>query len=277
MTRMTRIAVWGASGFAGARLCDAAPAHDLEVRRLTRAELDFESGEARMREALAGVEVAYHCAGKLDETDPGSYAAATARFARACAAAGVRRLVYLSTLAVYGPRRAGEIRTDTPLTGADAYAASRIEAEVAVHAALTGTATLASIVRVPMLVGEGMPGTALRRFFGALRLGVFPHPGPEDATLPCLGIRRLAALLLRLPRDGNATLQFSDNLRWTELADRYGELKGRRIARIRLPALPGPLAAFSSTARYADDSSRVVGGGEGLPSTWPDIEALIRP
>lgn len=274
---MNRIAVWGANGFAGSQLCEAAPAHGLEVRRLNRAELDFGAGEPRMREALAGVDVAFHCAGKLDETDPPPYAAATARFARACAAAGVRRLVYLSTLAVYGPRRSGEIRTDTPLVGTDAYAASRIEAEVAIHAALTGTQTRASIVRVPMLVGSGMPGTALAKFFRALRLGVFPHPGPEHATLPCLGIHRLAALLMRLPDAGDVTLQFSDHPRWTELADRYGELKGRRIARLRVPNLPEPFAAFSSTARYQDDSARIGAALEDLPSTWVDIDALIRP
>jgi len=274
---VTRMAVWGANGFAGGRLCEAASTRALELRPLTRAALDFTASEERMREALGGMEVAFHCAGKLQEPDPSGYAAATARFARACAGAGLRRLVYLSTLAVYGPRRSGEIGTDTPLIGTDAYAAIRIEAEVAIHAALAGTGTMATIVRVPMLVGQGMPGTALARFFRVLSSGVFPHPGPEDAALPCLGIHRLAALLLRLPDEGNATLQFSDHLRWTELAARYGAMRGRRIARIRVPNLPGSFAALSCTARYVDDAARITGGGGDLPSTWTDIDALIRP
>lgn len=274
---MTRAAVWGSSGFAGARLCQAAEAQGWTVRRLARAELDFQASETQMAAALEGIEVAYHCAGKIAEPDSTGYSGAAGRFARACVAAGVRRLVYLSTLAVYGPRRSGGIGTDAPLIGADAYAASRIEAEVGIAAALSGSATSWSIVRVPMLVGRGMRGTALDRFFGALRLGLFPHPGPEEATLACLGVQRLAGILLRLPDEGNATLQFADHLRWSELAQRYGELRGRRILRIPLPGLPGTFAAFSSTARYTDDTARLFGEKADLPSTWTDVEALIRP
>jgi hypothetical protein len=111
-----------------------------------------------------------------------------------------------------------------------------------------------------------MPGTVLERFFKVLRLGVFPHPGPGEATIACLGVQRLAAILLRLPDAGNATWQFSDHLRWVELAQRRG-----RVIRIRLPNLPGRFAVFSSTARYADDS------GAGLPSTWQDVDELLRP
>ncbi len=263
---MTRIAVWGANGFAGARLTRAAEEQGWTVRRLGRAELDFNASEQKMAAALSGIEIAFHCAGKVAEPDAAGYAAAAARFARACAAARVRRLVYLGTVAVYGPRHSGFVGTDTPLLGSGAYAESRIEAELAIQAALSGTRTAWSIVRVPMLVGRGMPGTVLERFFRVLRLGLFPHPGPEEATLPCLGMDRLAAILLRLPDQGNATWQFADNLRWTEIAQRRG-----RVIRIRLPSLPGRFAVFSSTARYADDA------GAGLPSTWRDIDELLKP
>jgi nucleoside-diphosphate-sugar epimerase len=280
---VTRAAVWGAGGFAGARLAEAAAAQGWSVRRLQRGAgdealaLDSGASEAGMAAALEGAEIAFHCAGRIAETDPAGHAGAAGRFARACASAGVRRLVYLSTVAVYGPRRSGEIGTDAPLVATDTYAASRIEAEVAIAAALAGEATAWSIVRVPMLVGPGMPGSALLRFFAVLRTGVFPHPGPEDATLPCLGVRRLAAILLRLPGEGNATLQFADNLRWTGIARRFGELRRRRILRVPLPALPGRLGVLASTARYADDCARLHAGSAGLPSTWEDIDALLRP
>jgi nucleoside-diphosphate-sugar epimerase len=230
-----------------------------------------------MTAALKGIDIAFHCAGKAGDSGSRGHAAATGRFARACAAARVRRLVYLSTVAVYGSRWSGEIGTDTPLIGASPYAASRIDAEVAVAAALTGTETRWSIVRVPMLVGPGMPGTVLSRFFRVLRLGVFPHPGPEDATLACLGVHRLGATLLRLPDEGNATLQFADHLRWTELARRYATLRDRPVLRFRLPNPGGRFAVLASTVRYADDAGRLRGGSDGLPATQEDLDVLIRP
>jgi nucleoside-diphosphate-sugar epimerase len=254
---VTRIAVWGASGFAGSHLCGAAEAQGWQVRRLGRTGID-----------LTGVQVAFHCAGKVAEPDAAGYVAAATEFARACAAARVRRLVYLGTVAVYGARVRGIIGKDAPLLGSGAYAESRIEAELAIQAALSGTDTAWSIVRVPMLVGPGMQSKALARFFGALRFGIFPHPGPEDAALACVGVRRFAQLMLRLPDEGNATWQFADHLRWAELARR------KRAVRIRLPRLPGRFRVLSSTVRYADDSVRLAGD---FSSTWDDVELLIRP
>lgn len=284
---MTLAAVWGASGFAGAALCRELEAAGWSVRRLQRRPatsatvLDFASSESAMREALRAVGIAYHCAGKIGDDELSGYADAAERFARACVTAGVRRVVHLSTVAVYGVALRGEFGRDSPLAGSGAYALSRIEAERRVLAAVSGSATQALVVRVPMIVGPGMPGSALRRFFGVIRWGVFPHPGPAEATLACLGVRRLAVLLLALGHLESVAhgpiVQFADHLPWTKLARRYGEARGRRILRIPLPALGGKLAVFASTARYADDSDAFIPIGINPPSTWDDLDDLIRP
>lgn len=266
---MTRVAVWGASGFIGSALCAEAEARDWTVQRLPR-----EGADAA---ALAGVDVAYHCAGKADEDDPGAYVAATERFARACAAAGVKRLVYLGTVAVYGVRTSGDIGTDAPLEGTGAYADSRIRAERALQAALAGGATRLCIVRVPTILGRGMRGTVLARFARAVGWGLFVHPGPAEATLACLGVRRLAQILVRLGDMPSppALAQFSDPLRWTKIAERVGALRGRRIPRIRIPSLGGKLAVLASTARYQDDSLALFGPQSGLPATADDLDAAL--
>lgn len=274
---MTVAAVWGAGGFAGARLCASAAAAGWTVRALSRTDLDVAASLDRMTEALRGADIAFHCAGKAGDGGITGYEDAAGRFARAGALAGLRRVVYLSTVAVYGPRQSGEIGTDAPLVGRDPYARSRIDAEVALTAALAGTATRWSIVRLPMLVGRGMPGQALASFAAILRWGFFPHPGPEDATLACLGVRRLAGLLLRLPEDGNTTLQFADHVRWMDLAARAAAARGRTLARLRVPNPGGRFAVLASTARYADDTERLRGGAAGLPATWDDLEDLVRP
>lgn len=284
---MTLAAIWGASGFVGTALCGAAEAAGWRVRRLQRragtdsVALAFTATDSEMLAALRGVEIAYHCAGKANEDDPMGYAGAAERFARGCAAAGVRRLVYLSTVAVYGAGRpAGAFDCRSPLAGTGAYVESRIEAERRLLGTLSASATRPLIVRVPMIVGQGMHGRALERFFGVIRWGIFPHPGPLEAVLACLGVRRLATILARL---GTAQLpepgfifQYADHIRWVDLARRYGELRGKRIVRIPLPAARGRLAVLASTVRYADDSKASSFAWKDLPATWEDVDTLIR-
>ena len=263
---MRQIAVWGASGFIGSALCAAAEARGLAVQRLPR--------DATAASALAGVDVAYHCAGKATQVDSAAYVAMTERFARACAAAGVRRLVYLSSLAVYGPKRSGVTGTDSPLDGRGAYAESRIEAERVLQLAFAAGGTRLCIVRAPAVLGRGMPGTVMRRFARAVGWGVFLHPGPADATFACLGVRRLAECLLRLGELSSPppVIQFCDQLRWADIARRAAELRGRRVVRIRLPSLGGKLALLASSASYADDADRLFGHDPALPLTTDDLD-----
>ena len=285
---MKTAAIWGASGFIGKALACAASSEGWRVRRLQRRGdgeaviLSQDDDEARMRSAVAGSGLVYHCAGKALANGTAGYADAAARFARACAREQVPQLVYLGTVAVYGVRKRGEIQVTDPLEGRDDYARSRIAAEAAMAEALRGAATRLCIVRVPAVVGEGMPGTVIARFARAVRWGLFPHPGSGDAAFACIGVRRLAALLVRVGNAPPATklLQFSDHLRWTDIASRVGRKADRTILRIPLPLMGGVLAPLGSTARYADDSGQLA-GGPALPETADDldlaIEAALRP
>ena len=267
----TRAAVWGASGFIGSALCAAAEANGWTVQHLPRSGADTAS--------LANIDVVFHCAGKTAEADPEGYADAAGRLAHACAAAEVKHLVYLGTVAVYGLKYSGEIGADSPLAGRGNYAESRIQAELAQQKALAGTPTQLTIVRVPAILGRGMPGTVIARFARAVGWGVFLHPGPADATLACLGVRRLANILVRigeLPCPPSIA-QFSDHLRWTDIAGRVGQLRGRRILRVPFPALGGKLAVLGSTARYRDDVVELFGQDPGLPATAEDLDAALKP
>ena len=212
------------------------------------------------------------------QANAAGYAEAAERFARLCARAGVRRLVYLSTVAVYGPRRRGTIGVQTLPQPADDYARSRLDAERRIAGSLAGSSVALVTVRVPTVVGAGMSGTVLARFSRAVRWGVFLHPGPADAAFACIGVQRLAQLLLRLGEApaAPALLQFSDHVPWPEIA----RLAGARW-RLRLPTLGGRLEAFASTARYADDSAddggRFPGGaGAPLPTTREDLVLALQ-
>lgn len=281
---MTLAAVWGASGFAGMQLCDAASSVGWRLRRFQRSggpdaiPLEFSAGEEEMEAALRGADIAFHCAGKAGDNSVEGYADAAGRFARACGRAGVRRLVYLSTVSVYGSPRGGEYGPESPTMGRGSYAQSRIEAESKILLAARGEQNEARgvIVRVPMLVGVGMPGTLLARVFRIFRTGMFPHPGRRDSLIAFLGIRRLSSMLVSLPESTPPIIQFSDHIRWTDLAHRWSDLTGRRVIRIRLPNPGGRFMVFDSVSRYRDDSSILFAQNAPVPGTVEDLDAVIR-
>ncbi|HLI63628.1 MAG TPA: NAD(P)-dependent oxidoreductase [Terriglobales bacterium] len=176
-----RICVTGGTGFLGRFLVRALLAKGEGVRVLARpsrradelaragAELvrgDLSNPES-ISQAVRGEETVYHLAARVGA--PGrrkdyfeANVAGTERVLTACAREGVGQLVYLSSLAVYGPVEAGErIDEGTPLDAKpemrDPYAESKIVADrlVSSLAARAGLKTL--ILRPGIIFGPGRP------------------------------------------------------------------------------------------------------------------------
>lgn len=104
-----RVAVAGASGFVGRRLCDALDADGHDVVALTRNPGEYDGAgtpvradvhdSGSLREALAGAGAAYYLVHSLEREDFETADAEAARaFGRAAADAGVKRIVYLGGL-----------------------------------------------------------------------------------------------------------------------------------------------------------------------------------
>jgi nucleoside-diphosphate-sugar epimerase len=178
------VAVTGANGFVGSTLVGVLADRGHLVRALVRRaeSVPVSSGvqthvlgdlrdERALSQALEGADAVIHLAARahvMDETaaDPDAAfreanVAVTDVVARVAEQAGVRRLVYLSSIKVNGERTTDRpFRATDPPAPQDAYARSKLEAEELLrrHA---GTLRVC-IVRPPLVYGPGVKGNMLR-------------------------------------------------------------------------------------------------------------------
>ncbi|MGH8641845.1 MAG: NAD-dependent epimerase/dehydratase family protein [Burkholderiales bacterium] len=174
--------VTGAIGFIGRALCEALAASGHRVRRAVRQSDSASDKTVAVGDigpdtdwgaALEGVNSVVHLAARthvLRETaadSPAAYrrtnVAGTERLARAAAARGVRRLVYLSSVKVNG-ERTGErpYREEDVPRPEDPYGVSKAEAERALAAIAKETGFPITVLRPPLVYGPGVKGNFLR-------------------------------------------------------------------------------------------------------------------
>ncbi|HEX9951934.1 MAG TPA: NAD-dependent epimerase/dehydratase family protein [Rubricoccaceae bacterium] len=200
MTDSRTVFVTGATGVVGPVLVRRLLADGWTVRALVRrpnaplpagtvavvGDLDDEAALARGAE---GAEAVVHLAALLHVVDPPPDLDAlylrvnidgTRRLVAAAEAAGVARVVFASTINVYGPSRGGAPWTEASATHPDsAYARTKLEAESIVRTLPAGV-----VLRLAAVVGPGMKGNypSLQRVLGA-GLRLLPGDGANRRTL----------------------------------------------------------------------------------------------
>lgn len=120
-----------------------------------------------VRQAVAGADVVFHLAAKLHVNNPSPdlkdeyfrvNVEGTRCIAEAARAAGVRRLVFFSTINVYGNSQPGQLfDEETPLSPDSMYAETKIEGETIALAE-----TPAIVLRMAAVYGPGMKGNYTR-------------------------------------------------------------------------------------------------------------------
>ncbi|MCJ2015114.1 NAD-dependent epimerase/dehydratase family protein [Methylobacterium sp. J-076] len=190
---MTPVLVLGASGFVGRRLVAALAAEpDFRPIALARrpspgAAPGVETRQAdatdpaALAQALQGVAMAVNCIAGGEDAMVG----ATRHLCDAAPAAGVRRLVHLSSMAVYGPATGtvDETRPMDPSLGA--YARAKVEGERIVAAAAAAGTVEAVILRPGCVHGAGSPQWTERmgRLLRQHRLGDLGAAGDGTCNL----------------------------------------------------------------------------------------------
>lgn len=175
---MARILVTGAGGFIGRALCAALGAHEhavvAGVRRPPPPDtMPIPGAETRIlgdivpgrdwRGELDGADILVHLAQRAHRrrAGPAEFAdepAAAAALARAAARAGIRRLVYLSSIKAMGEATAPgrPFRADDPPRPSDAYGRGKLATEAALRRAAAETGLGLVILRPPLVYGPGV-------------------------------------------------------------------------------------------------------------------------
>lgn len=214
--------------------------------------------DAAVRRAVKNVDVVFHLAAKLHINNPNrtlrsEYNRVNVHGARliaqAAAESGVHRVVFFSTIAVYGRTRPGEVVDETSPARADSlYAETKREAEVV----MLGTrradgGPLASVLRVAGTYGPRIRGN-YRQLAQWLRHGWFVPVGRGENRRTLVYHRDVAAAAVLAgehPDAGGAIFNVTDGAIHTfrEIVTAIARAMGRRPPAHHLPEGPARAAA----------------------------------
>jgi nucleoside-diphosphate-sugar epimerase len=272
------IAVTGAGGFVGRPLCAALRERGCEVLEVHRREPADTGMHARRvvsgdlegvtdwSPLVSGVESIVHLAARVHEmglaaSDERAYDAVnrdvTLALARAAAAAGVRRFVFVSTIKVNGEETRGTpFRADDTPRPLDPYARSKLRAEEGLAAVARETGLAVTIIRPPLVYGAGVGGNFLR-MLDIVRRRVPVPIGAVRNRRSMVNVWNLCDLIARCVTDERAaacrTLLVADgeDVSTPDLLQRIARHMG---ARLWLPPVPVPLlgAIAGALGRAAD-------------------------
>jgi len=210
--------------------------------------------------ALEGTEIVFHLAARAHVPAESEHASdaqfarvnveGSARLARAAAQAGVRRVVYVSTIGVHGDRTDGAaIDEASAFNPATAYARSKLHGEEAMRAE-SPAGREPAILRPPLVVGAGVPGN-LRRLLRLVASGVpLPLASVRNRRSLVAADNLVDALVLcgEKPDAGGQAFVVADgeDLATPELVQSLAEGLG-----VRARLLPLPPAALRIATRLA--------------------------
>jgi len=250
---VSRVGVTGATGFLGWHLVRALCQAGAEVKCLVRPASgapgleqhgcrvvagDLDDGQA-LAALSADVEVLYHVAGLVAASSESEYLrvnrSGTLNVVRAAHAAGVSRLIYVSSLAVTGPALPGcpvdEARSPRPLTP---YGRSKLAGEQAVR---EGGVPF-TILRPPAVYGPR--DRQMLRLFRLARWGLVPLLGDGRQELSLVHAGDVARALLSAAaspaaRGGTYHAAHPGVVSQRELAGAIAAAVGRKVRLVGLP------------------------------------------
>lgn len=212
------ILLTGATGFVGGAILDRLK----NVRCVVRSHINFEapcelkvikdfSDISSWQAALRGVEVVIHAAGKahkrIRKNDEKNLfevnTELTLRVAKCAAAAGVRRFIFISSIAVFDTEKLDFIDDSTMEAPSTAYGKSKRDAEVGLLDIASKTGLEVVLIRPPLIYGRNAPGNFRRIKNLALSSMPLPFSGLNQER-SFIAVENLAEFVVRCINDPNA-------------------------------------------------------------------------
>jgi nucleoside-diphosphate-sugar epimerase len=230
---MSKILITGGSGYFGSLLRDQLTKRGAAVRIFDLSDasdrpktVEFAAGDIRnedqIGEACAGCEVIYHCVAQVPlAKDRRMFESVniqgTENLLRAAAAARARKVIYVSSSAVFGAPKANPVTEQTPPAPAEAYGRAKLAGE-ALCARYAGQGLDVSIIRPRTIMGHGRLGI-FQILFEWIRTGYnVPVLGRGDNVYQFVHADDLAeACILAAARPGGATYNCG--------TDRFGTMR----------------------------------------------------
>ncbi|MGO4518929.1 NAD-dependent epimerase/dehydratase family protein [Terriglobus sp. 2YAB30_2] len=273
-----RVLITGANGYLGRAVVDALEAAGHEpIAMMRKATLSIHAAtrmadlfdEVDLREALDGIDAVCHLAGltraRESIVDPLRYfrvnTGGTVALLDAMADVGVSRIAFASTGAIYGTPERQPMTEDLPDAPPHPYAASKLAAELAIHAQARTGRLSATVLRLMNVAGGVDPDpTRLipRMFAAAIDRSALEINGDGSAVRDYLHITDAAAAFSaaveNMPPLGEATQYIIGSGRGTSILDVAAAVEqhtGCQIQLIRRPPAPEPAALIGSPAKAA--------------------------
>jgi UDP-glucose 4-epimerase len=285
--KLGKIVVTGAGGFIGRALCARLKRTGAEYLGAVRA-LDSPPGAdsnivalgdfaaADWDGVLAGADAVVHLAGRAHVPRASSSDAATLcvvanvhvtrRLAEAAARAHVRRIVFASSVKVYGEatRPGRPFSPEDIAAPQDAYARSKAEAESVLRAVCGENGIEAVILRLPLSYGPGVRGNFLALLEAVARERRLPFAGIDNRRSLLYQGNAVSAIeaALRVPELAGTTLPVADrqSVSTSELASKLAASLRVRARFFRVPA--AALRGVSSLVGRRADVQRLLGSLE---------------